>query len=204
LIVLGADVDARGGHSAATPLWAACWLRDPSDALEMVAALLEAGADPNLPGLFREPPLQRAVDRGYVAVVRRLLDAGADLLATDPFGMTLLMAAARSSRLALAEFLLGEGLEVNAQEDDGRTALMHAHQADMVRLLVAAGADVNAQTDAGVTALMFRDDHHLAAVQALLELGADPTLRESTGKTAREIAVCRKRLKIADLLKTWE
>ncbi len=204
LIALGADVNGRGASDAATPLWAACWLREADASLEMVEELLAAGADPGLPGLFQEPPLQRAVSKGYATVAGRLIDAGADVLATDRFGMTLLMAAARSDRLALLQVLLAEGLDVNARQHDGMTALMYARKPEVVRFLVDAGAEINAQTDTGETALMFRDDDELEAVRSLLQLGADPTLQNSCGMAAADFARHRKRPKLAQLLEARE
>lgn len=61
--------------------------------IEIVKALLKAGADPNKPGDYREatrwlaagskPPLVQAVSRGNLEIVKLLLGAGADFYAKD-------------------------------------------------------------------------------------------------------------------------
>jgi ankyrin repeat protein len=46
--------------------------------LELVSALLDAGAEPNVVGKAGRSALIRAAGQGHAAVVRALLDAGAD------------------------------------------------------------------------------------------------------------------------------
>lgn len=204
LIALGADVDARGGRAAATPLWAANWHRDDDYAERWLEDLLAAGADPNVTGLFEEPPLLQAVGARRIKIALRLIDAGANLLATDRRGTTVLMQAAACSSVPLVQLLLDRGLDANAARPDGRTALMFTANPTVIRLLVRFGADVNAQTETGETALMFRRDHHLEAVQTLLDLGADPSLQNSSGQTVIDIASRRAQTKLLALFQAWQ
>jgi ankyrin repeat protein len=50
--------------------------------------LIEAGADPSVPGTNGRTPLHEAVSRGDEAMVRLLLDAGADPGREDRWGGT--------------------------------------------------------------------------------------------------------------------
>lgn len=108
---------------------------------EVVAFLLDAGADPNLPSrnAMQVRPIHSAVAGGPdVDIVRRLLDAGADVNVRQRQGFTALHSAARNGVLAQVELLLERGAEVEASTDDARTALSYAeeggHQAVAARL----------------------------------------------------------------------
>jgi ankyrin repeat protein len=57
---------------------------------DMVAAILHAGAQPNVTDRYDETPLRRAVDANNVAIVELLLKAGADPTVKDKDGNTLL------------------------------------------------------------------------------------------------------------------
>ena len=59
----------------------------------------------------------------------------------------------------------------------------------MIRLLAAHGADLNTQDRKGRTPLHRATyEGRVAAVEALLEAGADPEARNRSGKTAFQIA----------------
>jgi ankyrin repeat protein len=75
-IQAGADVNRVAPKHGVTPL---IWC----GTLEMVNVLLEAGADPNKPGL-RHLPLISAASGGNLDVVKRLIEAGADIHALEP------------------------------------------------------------------------------------------------------------------------
>ena len=67
------------------------------------------------------------------------------------------------------------------------------------------GFDVNQRNAAGYTALMIASsNNNLAAVQALLRAGADPKLKDYSGKTARNIAKKAKAKAIEKILKKAE
>jgi uncharacterized protein len=59
----------------------------------------------------------------------------------------------------------------------------------IIELLLKAGAGVDAQGPAGWTALMqAAGNGHAEAVSALLAARADPTMRNTVGRTARDLA----------------
>lgn len=204
LIGYGTDVDIRAGQAAPTALWAACWLKSEPDSLQLVNEILQAGADPNLPGLFSEPPLLRAIRRGHIPVVHRLLQSGADYLETDQQGLNALMASVQYSTMPLVEHFLKAGISVNSQTPRGETAIMFAHDPGIIRLLKQHGADLDAQSETGHTALMQLADHNLDAASAMIELGANVALRNDAGQTASQVARARKKLKLAELLESFE
>lgn len=168
LIDLGADVNAPDWYGE-TPLWAAVDLRnldvvgpvpdngiDRDLALDLIARLLEAGADAN--ARTREyPPERRFITRlgslswvdftgqtpflraalaGDVAAMELLLDHGADPNIATFEGTTPLMAAA------------GVNWVVNQTFDEGAERLLEA-----VRLAHSLGNDVNAVNSMGLTAV---------------------------------------------------
>ena len=94
-----------------------------------------------------------------------------------PHGMTPLMAATLYGDAALVARMLRAGADPNAHTPGGVTALMLAPPAiEKVRILLDAGADANARTDDGrsVVAIASGTSGAAAAVQLLLDYGADP------------------------------
>ncbi len=98
------------------------------------------------------------------------------------------------------ERLLRAGANPECRYPDGPTALIHAAAIGtepVIRALVEAGADVNRAVTvsnpvySGMTPLMAAcgdSSGSVAAVQALLEIGADLNARDSLGRTAHDCA----------------
>ena len=126
-----------------------------ADRLEIVDALLRAGAKAAAADRYGITPLYLACVNGNADMVRRLLDAGADPNAVDPGGETALMTAARTGAPAALRLLIERGATVDAREPEfGQTALMIAaleHHDAAVQILLEAGASPNAQTRKGPT-----------------------------------------------------
>lgn len=143
-----------------------------------------------------EPPLVAACSIGEddIAGARLLLKHRAKVDANDRLGRTALMAAALEGRPAQVKLLLAAGADVRHTDRNGTTALMEAARAgshEIIASLGAAGADALAQDGYGRDALILacqspRAD--AASMQALLELGADPTRRGSDGRSALDHA----------------
>ncbi len=114
---------------------------------------------------------------------------------------TALSEAARWGEIELVRKLLADGVPVDARDGNGGTALMNAASGGQVRiveLLLTHGADVNAaQFDNGYTPLLWcvaalhSERVYLAVVNALLAVGADPTIAGHDGKTALDFARTR-------------
>ena len=91
--------------------------------VEVVEALLDAGADPDAvtanPARLR--PLHSAAAAGHAEIAERLLRAGADPNARQQGGWTPLHAAALNRDHGLEQLLLRHGATASLTTDDGRT-----------------------------------------------------------------------------------
>lgn len=152
---------------------------------EVVEALLKHGADPNLRDEGDNAmPLHFAAERGHLGIVRRLIEHGADPIgAGDGHELEVIgWATCFGSSREVAEYLLGHG---------ARHTIFSA---------VATGAtdairDLGRRTPGELERPMDRTNHrrrplHLAvvrgqpaALEALLELGADPEAEDAAGLT---------------------
>ena len=201
-----------------TPLhWAA-----HREAVEVVAALLEAGAVPGATNRYGVAPLSLAAENGNVVIVERLLDAGADPNPAMEGGETALMTAARSGSVEAVRLLISRGADPNARESlRGQTALMWAasrNNAGAIHALAERGADLHIRTESGkrpprsrpafserpptgFTALTFAArGGHLDAVRALLEAGANINDTLSDGQSALVVAVANANWELADYM----
>lgn len=117
------------------------------EGVDVIEALLDAGARADARGANGITPLVHAASKGHAEVVRMLLQVGrADANVADAEGITPLMHAAHAGHAKAAEILLRTGgADVFAARDGTDTALMVASigcHADVVKvLLAAAGPD---------------------------------------------------------------
>jgi len=206
LLWAGADPDARD-EQGWTPLYAAASADRPA----AVRALLEAGADPDALTDDGASPLHAAAVHAGPEVIALLADAGVDPNGLDGNSRAPLHHAVRrgwASRIRdemrkerwklRTSALLEAGADLNVRTATGDTPLHlsiqlreSAERGDTTALswLVRAGADLNPRNEMGQTPLhAARALHNLPAMRKLLELGADPELRDDVGRTA--VAVC--------------
>lgn len=158
--------------------------------LEIVQALLNAGAYPNMKSKREFTALSFAAHEGYPEVVEALLAAGADINTQHDMGITPLMFASFYGKLPVVKILLDAGADVNIQNIDGNTALIDTTRGiygnvEIIKELLNAGADVNARNKKGYTALMtaaWWGRHEM--VEMLLRAGANINLQNGKGNTA--------------------
>jgi ankyrin repeat protein len=160
-------LDAKGS----TPLMHAAAI----GSVEMMQALIEAGADVNARNGLNQTALHWAARDA--SKTKLLLDRGADVHAASRMERTpLIAAAAYAGNAETIRMLLAKGAKVTARDKTGATAFTEAARANdaaMVRLLRAAGAEINEAGSAGLAALHWAAANANAAlVRWLLAEGA--------------------------------
>ena len=149
--------------------------------VDMVATLLEAGADPNtlvpsllgFAGVDMVTPLWIAANldgcptspshpaQRRIEMMTRLLDAGADPDAMGPGQATPLMRVAAQGDAVCLELLLERGADVDAvQADNGCTAFhcaCYSGDPGCVVMLLQAGCDAYIEDKSGVTGCVWRE-----------------------------------------------
>ena len=164
-LLLATGVDVNAYDEEFTALWRAV----EACRTKTVELLLEHEADPNLPRKKGSSPLQIAVSRGQLGIVRMLVakgadvkepgllhramngideeilaclvDAGADVCALQD-GKPVLFAAISWEKVGVVELLLQKGATPTAQGRDSYSPVVHAAQrnrADIVQLLLMYG-----------------------------------------------------------------
>lgn len=161
--------------------------------------------------------LELAIDYCDVDAVERLVSIGADVNTPANGGYSYLHSAieCKNDQATIVDILLNAGASPSVVGVCGRTGLHHAAMfglADVVPSMISRGADVNARTtvDNATTPLMEAAcAGHVDAVRCLLELGADPSLKDELGmgggggRTSRDFATEYNRQAVVDILDQW-
>jgi ankyrin repeat protein len=197
-----------------------------ADRLDVVQALLQAGARAGAANRYGVTPLALAAVNGNAGILRALLDRGALPTTTGPDGETVLMTAARTGNPDAVRVLLDRGADPNARETwQGETALMWAageNHAAVIRALAAGGADLNAHSKVlefpkvkvdlatmvttalprgGLTPLLFAARQGAReAAEALATVGADLNAADPDGTTPLVLAIVNAHYEVATLL----
>ena len=173
--------------------------------LEIVEALLAAGAKAISANRYNVTPLSLASMNGNGAIIERLLKAGADANSASGEGQTPLMTAALNGRVDAVKVLLAHGARINESEPiRGQTALMWAASegnTGAVKLLLESGADIKAKSKTSFTAFLFAvRNGHMEAAKALLDHGANVNDVAPDGTSALNIAVVNAYFEFAAML----
>jgi ankyrin repeat protein len=193
------------------------------DALDVMRALVAAGAPASAADRFGITPLALAAQNGSVAATKLLLDAGANPNAASGEGETVLMTASRTGRPEVVQMLLARGARPNEREGAyGETALMWAagqNHAAAIGVLAAGGADLNLRSRlidlpptkvdlatmvttalprGGMTALMYAARQGAPdAAAALADAGADLNAVDPDGVSALVLAIINAHFDVA-------
>lgn len=128
-----------------TPLHCVLWR--PNVSVELLRALIKAGADINAENSGSTRPLQSACRYGETEIVKTLLESKiADINDEDSLGNTALHTAALSGSDKCVEALIASKINVNHQNKQGRTALHLAAwegHLETVKVLVDASAKLD-------------------------------------------------------------
>lgn len=186
LAAAGANPNVQGGKDNSTPLCAA--LRNGRR--DTAAALLSAGADPNLVDSQGEPPLVIAARTGDIRLCEALIGRGARVNATDKDkGTSPLLAALQlggieshtDTKQALVQVLLAAGANPFQADNNGNLPL-HFAPACLIPTFLSGGLDVNCRNAKGRTPLFFGGSQQ--RLELLLRYGADPAARDLEGNSA--------------------
>jgi ankyrin repeat protein len=181
--------------SGSTPLMRAIHAGRPG----VVRALLQAGAQVDAVDAQGETALAEAAYAADAETGALLLAKGAKAGTLDRSGKAPICYAAARGEARLVGLMLDAGVDVNAAYGHGLTAAMWAAgfsdltaTADAVatlKLLIARGAKLDAVDDRGRSALMIAAAlNRFATARVLRQAGADPGLRDKSGRTAADLA----------------
>ncbi|KAI9927582.1 hypothetical protein AWENTII_006412 [Aspergillus wentii] len=160
--------------------------------MEVVKALIAAGADVNTQSLEMSSPLHIAVHMRGLSVVQMLVQAGADVNATDPLlGITPFHLAVSKGMADIAHYLLENGANLNFQSLATMASLEYAimdEHIDVLHVFQQAGADFGAPDS---YYLRFAQTHGKKAVVQYLHANYRPHLpldyaEELTGSILRK------------------
>jgi ankyrin repeat protein len=155
--------------------------------IPVIKALLDAGADPNLPdetndGLPNTSPLMEATSTFFApnrfTMVRLLMQRGADVNQQDAKGKTALMYAVGRSDADIMRSLIQGGANLDIGDFESNTALMRAKNEDLaqaVNILKQAGASEQGLKE--VELLKAVDDGNLEKVKSLLQGNINVNMR---------------------------
>ena len=167
------------------------------DLAQSIKSFLSRGFDPNTIDAVRgDPALIYAVRyQAFNSIPVLLASSQIDIEARAPNGDTALMVAAYKGEKAIVTALLDKGAEPNRP---GWTALHYAAASgslDIVRILLEKSAYIDAEAPNKTTPLMMAAGAgQTSVIKLLIEEGADQTLKNDLGMTARDFA-----LKFADV-----
>jgi hypothetical protein len=167
----GADIEARDGNRRTPLLLAATF-----DRTAVARLLVAMGASPDSLDDRHDTPFLVTGVTGSVAMLETMLPARPDFTIVNRFGGTALIPAADRGHLTYVRRAVDTGIDINHVNDLGWTALLEA-------VILGDGS---------------RDYQQI--VQVLLEHGADPSIPDGDGVTAREHAANRGFTEIARLL----
>ncbi|AVV78177.1 MULTISPECIES: ankyrin repeat domain-containing protein [Leptospira] len=191
------DLEIKGELQRTALMWAISWSN-----LEVTSLLLKKGAKVNARGLIRMTPLIYAMnsDDPNLEIVKLLIDYGANVNDADSNGETSLRFAIELGWQEAVQLLVENGAPI----EHPLAAHHHSYQLmghlflvafyghfDILNYLLTKGFDIDAKDEKGRTLLMIASQGnrkgHLECVKLLIELGANPKLKDDEDKDAKTI-----------------
>ena len=136
-----------------------------------IRLFLRAGMPVDIEDASGLTPLEAALNRDRVSIVKLLLKNGADV--NRPIGkLTPLTYAAKKNRPDLLKLFLRSGADIDRKSPEGFTALMYAsarNYPEVARILVREDADPNIRDDYSKTALHYAERENNVEIAAILK-----------------------------------
>jgi ankyrin repeat protein len=156
--------------------------------IRLIDFLIEIGADVNATCNAGMTPLHYALDGAQIS---SLIEHKADVCALDNTSKTPLHYPMRYA-YSVREFL-EKGADIEAVDEQGRTPFMAVvlesiYPSTIAKELVRNGANPNAVDSKGQTALHNINAGSYYAIEDLVKMKADPSIRDNDGKTALDLA----------------
>jgi len=197
----------------------------PKPNVDIVRALVEAGADVNMT-IGEKTPLFYAIISRNIDIVRVLIAAGADINKGDETRSPMYLAIG-TSQIEIVRELLRAGADINKLYDNGDSYLHMATYygtydfpyegtreespeiiykeaaefAEIMRLLIAAGADVNKANKYGKSPLhIAMNKSNAEIIKMLIDAGADINKADKYGKSPLDLAISRNYPEIIKML----
>ena len=178
--------------------------------LSDIDSAIENGANLQARDANGRTALLIAATENHVAVAKRLVDLGADVDALDDRHDTPWLVTGVTGSVAMLEVLLPANPDLTIRNRYGGISVIPASErghVDYIRRVVQTDIDVNHVNDLGWTALLEAvilgdgTTPYQQIVEILLAAGADPELADKDGVTAREHAIDKGQVEIAELLR---
>ena len=163
--------------------------------LEIVAYLLENGAEVDAKSIYKTTPLFSAAETGNLELAEMLIKYTADVNAFSQFFGTALHRAVYMGHPEVSKYLLEHGANVTAQNSTGtvlHTAALMGRP-NLARLLIEYGADVNCVNAMGITPLYYAistgKDRSSELSMLFINKGADANAMDKDGNSVLMMAV---------------
>eukprot|EP01119_Soliformovum_irregulare_P017229 TRINITY_DN5080_c0_g1_i1.p1 TRINITY_DN5080_c0_g1~~TRINITY_DN5080_c0_g1_i1.p1 ORF type:complete len:956 (-),score=247.96 TRINITY_DN5080_c0_g1_i1:60-2927(-) len=167
-------------------------------------ALIEAGANPNLPNKRGQTPLYRAAEVGNWEAIVLLIERGALVNVQDETETTALHVAAINGHVSATKALLDREASIDVCDKGLRTPLHYAvieGKKAVAEVLVARGSNIEAPDEEGFTPLLTACwKTRVELVEFLLNSQADVSAVDNNGRSAVHLAVLRKSEAILEIL----
>ncbi len=177
---------------------------------DMVAFLIEQGADYKCADEKHLSPILWAAQYGHLDIVNYLLDLGVDKETSDTFGRTAMIYAAQKGYLPIVQYMHEKGVDINACDKENPDifplyeAAFHGHT-DVVAYLLEQGAEVDRRNCSGDTPLIASSGRgHSDVVKLLVEYGADVFAVNKQSQSASDKANIKGRSDVVNWLRAVE
>lgn len=184
-----------------SPILIAAELNKP----EILALLIEHGANIEQKGPDGKTPLMTAFEKGNREAIKVLAEKGANVNAKGQFENTPLIIATQKKDQEMVEFLLENRADPNSEGAFFKTALDFAVKngdLEIAETLLAKGANINrrARSDGKTPLMMAAESGNKEMVELLLKHNADITIQDNIGYTANKYALMNGHMEVLKLL----